>query len=138
MSLPASVPWVGAETVSNVISMEDRIAKSPSQRRGLRDRRYAIRYPFAADADLIDLETGTHSSGVTSDISLGGCFICTSKPLPKHSRARMTLSHKDKLVEGLAVVRIVKPRVGMGVEFVDLTPPHLEVLSGWIDKLRSR
>jgi c-di-GMP-binding flagellar brake protein YcgR len=118
--------------------MDDRIAKDHAQRSGVRDRRYAIRYPFAADADLIDLESGTHSSGVTCDISLGGCFICTSKPLPLRSRARMTLTHKGKVVEGLVVVRIVKPRIGMGIEFVDLAPAHQEALSRWIAKLRSR
>ena len=118
--------------------MDDRIAKDQAQNPRVRDRRYAIRYPFAADADLIDLESGTHSSGVTSDISLGGCFICTSKPLPVRSRARMTLSHKGKIVEALTVVRIVKPRIGMGVEFVDLAPAHHEILSRWIAQLRNR
>ena len=118
--------------------MDDRLAKDHAQRSGVRDRRYAIRYPFAADADLIDLESGAHTSGVTSDISLGGCFICTSKPLALRSRARMTLSHKGKIVEGLTVVRIVKPRIGMGVEFVDLSPAHHETLCRWIDQLRNR
>ena len=118
--------------------MDERTSKNQSQRTGIRDRRYSIRYPFAADADLIDLETGKHSSGVTSDISLGGCFICTSKPLALKARARMTLSRKGQVVEGLAVVRIVKARVGMGVEFLDLSPAHLETLSRWIDSLRPR
>lgn len=116
--------------------MDERIGKGQSPKAGVRDRRYAIRYPFAADADLIDMESGTHSSGVTSDISLGGCFICTSKPLQLRSRVRMTLSHKGKVLEGLAMVRIVKPRIGMGIEFVDLGPANLETLTSWIDKLR--
>lgn len=124
--------------MSNVIVMDDRSTKTQPQKPGIRDRRYSIRYPFAADADLIDLESGAHSSGVTSDISLGGCFICTSKPLTLKARARMTLSRKGQVVEGLAVVRIVKQRVGMGIEFVDLSPAHLETLSRWIDQLRSR
>ena len=50
----------------------------------------------------------------------------------------MTLSRKGQVVEGLAVVRIVKQRVGMGIEFVDLAPAHLETLSRWMDQLRSR
>ena len=118
--------------------MDERIAKDKAPRSGVRDRRYAIRYPFAADADLIDLESGTHSSGVTSDISMGGCFICTSKPLAKQARARMTLSHKGKVVEGLAMVRIVKARVGMGIEFLDINGADLETLSRWIEQLRTR
>jgi len=124
--------------VSNVISMDEHIAKGLSRKSGVRDRRYAIRYPFAADAELIDLETGTHSTGVTSDISLGGCFICTSKPLPVKSRARVTLSRKGQRVEGLAVVRIVKPRIGMGVEFIDIEPSGHDLMSKWIEQLRHK
>ena len=124
--------------MSNVIIMNNRTTKGPSPRAGVRDRRYAIRYPFAADAVLIDLETGTQSSGVTSDISLGGCFICTGKPLPLKARARVTLSRKGQSVEGLAVVRIVKARVGMGIEFIDIESAGQDLLTRWIEQLRQR
>ena len=102
---------------------------------GVRDRRYAIRFPFAADVELIDLETGQHVEGVTSDISHGGCFVCTSKPLPVHARARLKLSRKGQTLEALVIVRIVKPRVGMGIEFFDLEPPNDEILNSWIHAL---
>jgi hypothetical protein len=118
--------------------MDEHIAKGFARKSGVRDRRYAIRYPFAADAELIDLETGTHSTGVTSDISLGGCFICTSKPLALKARARVTLSRKGQKVEGLAVVRIVKPRIGMGVEFIDIEPSGHDLMSKWIEQLRQK
>jgi hypothetical protein len=114
--------------------MDNRSTKGPSPKTGVRDRRYAIRYPFAADVELIDLETGTHASGVTSDISLGGCFVCSSKPLPLKSRVRFTLNRKGQAVHGLAVVRIVKPRIGMGIEFIDVE--SAEALSRWIEQLR--
>ena len=122
--------------MSNVISMQDRIAKASSQKTTYRDRRYAIRYPFAADAVLIDLESGSQATGITSDISLGGCFICTSKPLTLKARTRVTLTRKGQLVEALGVVRIVKPRIGMGVEFIDVEDSHLNILSRWIEQLR--
>lgn len=110
----------------------DRLAHKVSQR----DRRYAIRYPFAADAEVLDLESGARSEGVTSDISLGGCFVCTSKPLPVKSRTRVTLTYKGDSVEALAMVRIVKPRIGMGLEFIDVEPSTTSVLSRWLDLLR--
>jgi hypothetical protein len=103
---------------------------------GVRDRRYTIRYPFAADVSLIDMETGKQTDGVTSDISLGGCFVCASKPMAVNTRARMTLSRKGQVLESLVIVRIVKPRVGMGIEFFDLESPNNEVLANWIDQLR--
>jgi PilZ domain-containing protein len=115
--------------------MENRTTKSPTPK-GVRDRRYAIRYPFAADVELIDMETGSQATGVTSDISFGGCFICTSKPLPLKSRVRMTLSRKGQTVTGLAVVRIVKPRIGMGIEFMDIESSGHGILSKWIEQLR--
>jgi PilZ domain len=103
---------------------------------GVRDRRYAIRFPFAADVELIDLESGKQVEGVTSDISLGGCFVCTSKPLPVSARARMKLVRKNQVIEALVAVRIVKPGVGMGIEFFDLEPPYNDILIAWLDALR--
>jgi hypothetical protein len=34
----------------------------------------------------------------------------------------------------LAVVRIVKPRIGMGIEFIDVETS--DILARWIDQLR--
>ena len=78
---------------------------------GVRDRRYTIRYPFAADAELTDMQTGQKVDGVTSDISLGGCFVCTSKTLPPDCRARLKLTRKGQVLEALVIVRLVEPHV---------------------------
>jgi c-di-GMP-binding flagellar brake protein YcgR len=115
--------------------MDDRNGSNSSVT-GVRDRRYAIRFPFAGDVELIDLESGKQVEGVTSDISLGGCFVCTSKPFPVNARARMKLVRKSQVIEALVVVRIVKPRIGMGIEFFDLEPAYHEMLIAWIDALR--
>ena len=122
-------------TVSNLIFMDDRTTKGDAQGISLRDRRYCIRYPFAADAVLLDLESGAKAEGVTSDISMGGAFICTSKPFPSNTRMRITLTRKEQKVEALAVVRIVKPRIGMGVEFMDLESTYHEILRRWVEQL---
>ncbi len=116
--------------------MPDRASPASPRITGVRDRRYTIRYPFAADAELSDMQTGQKVDGVTSDISLGGCFICTNKALPLNSRARLKLTRKDQVFEALVVIRIVKPRVGLGIEFFDLEAPSNEILAGWIDSLR--
>jgi hypothetical protein len=119
--------------------MDDRTLKGDARGLSVRDRRYCIRYPFAADVELLDLESGAKTEGVTSDISMGGVFVCTSRPLPSNCRLRITLIRKDQRVEALGVVRIVKPRIGMGIEFIDVESPHHEVLRRWVDQLtRSR
>jgi hypothetical protein len=116
--------------------MPERGSNSGSRKMAVRDRRYAIRFPFAADVNLLDLESGASSVGVTSDISFGGCFVCTSKPLALKSRVRVTLTRKEQKVEALGVVRAVKPRIGMGVEFLDVEQPSYSVLERWIEQVR--
>ena len=49
---------------------------------------------------------------------------------------RVTLRRKDQRVEALAVVRVVKPRIGMGVEFLDVERTSYAVLERWIDQVR--
>jgi PilZ domain len=122
--------------VKNIISMDDHINKGGSQPLVVRDRRYAIRHPFAADAECLDLESGAAVSGVTSDLSMGGCFVCTSKPLVLGSRVRLTLKRKEQVVESLAVVRIVKPRIGMGMEFLDVDDKYQPTFQRWLEQLR--
>ena len=116
--------------------MPERNAKGEPRNLGIRDRRYSIRYPFAADVELMDLESGARAKGVTSDISMGGAFVCTSRPFPLNTRIRITLTRKDQSVQALAVVRIVKPRIGMGVEFIDVEAPYQGLLSRWVEQLR--
>src|SRR5256886_2513261 len=115
--------------------MDERTSKGGSRELTIRDRRYSIRYPFAADVELLDLESGARTTGVTSDISMGGIFVCTSKPMQLNARVRVTMTRKDQKVEALGVVRIVKPRVGMGVEFIDLESRHMEVLRRWVEQV---
>ncbi len=38
------------------------------------DQRYTVRYSFAVTAEILELETGSRLRGVTSDLSLRGCF----------------------------------------------------------------
>jgi hypothetical protein len=115
--------------------MDDRTVNDDSRNLSIRDRRFCIRYPFAADVQVLDLESGSRTEGVSSDLSMGGIFVCTSKPLPSNTRVRITLTRKDQKVEALGMVRIVKPRIGMGIEFIDVEQPHHEMLTRWLEQL---
>jgi hypothetical protein len=48
----------------------------------------------------------------------------------------MRLTRKDQVLDTMVVVRIVKPRIGLGIEFFDLEPPNDRILSAWIETLR--
>lgn len=120
--------------MSSIISMDD--YSGNRTKTTVRNRRYAIRYPFAADAEMLDLESGARTEGVTSDLSLGGCFVCTSRPLAVRARIRLTLRRKDQKVEILASVRVAKPRIGVGLEFLDLDADSNATLLAWLETLR--
>ena len=123
-------------TAKNIIFMKEPTNKAGSPPLSVRDRRYAIRHPFAADAECLDLEAGTAANGITSDLSMGGCFVCTGKPLALGSRVRLKLTRRNEVLEALAVVRIVKPRIGMGIEFLDIQEKHHSVLQRWLEESR--
>jgi PilZ domain len=118
--------------------MQDPSSTGPWRSIAVRDRRYSIRYPFAADAELLDLETGMTVNGVASDLSIAGAFICSSKTIKVGCRVRATLTRKDQVVEALAVIRVFKPRIGMGIEFLDVEAPFDQTLFRWIEQLRRK
>jgi len=102
---------------------------------GVRDRRYSIRYPFTADVEMLELKSGTRMIGVTSDLSLGGCFVCARRTLEVGARVRGTLTRGGQKAEVLAVVRVVKAQVGMGLEFLDVDRSSKATLLAWTERL---
>jgi hypothetical protein len=46
------------------------------------------------------------------------------------------LTRKNESVEALAMVRIVKPKIGMGLEFIDLEQESVSILTRWLGQLR--
>src|SRR5713101_4015595 len=104
---------------------------------GVRDRRYSIRYPFAADVEMLELKSGRRVGGVTSDLSPGGCFVCARRTLEVGARVRGTLTRRSQKAEMLAVVRVVKPQVGMGLEFLDVDP-RLQCNTAELDRKSSQ
>src|SRR2546425_6264712 len=49
-----------------------------------------------------------------------------------HARIRLTLTRKEQKVSILALVRVVKPRIGMGLEFLDLDADSHATLLKWM------
>ncbi len=81
------------------------------------------------------------TGGIVSAIRLRQTPNCwtskavTSRPFVSNARVRVTMTRKDQKVEALGVIRIVKPRIGMGIEFIDLESRHLEVLRRWVEQV---
>jgi hypothetical protein len=102
---------------------------------GLLDQRCTVRYPFSLTAEILDLETGTRLGGVTSDLSLRGCFVRTASHLEVRARVRLTLARKKQKVEIFAETRRAA-QTGMALEFLDIDPISNAILRSWIETLR--
>ena len=101
---------------------------------GLLDQRYTVRYPFSVTAEILELETGGRLGGVTSDLSLRGCFVRTTSILEVRARVRLTLARKKQKVEIFAAIRRAA-QTGMGLEFLDIDPVSNAILLSWIESL---
>jgi hypothetical protein len=99
------------------------------------DQRYTVRYSFAVTAEILELETGSRLRGVTSDLSLRGCFVRTTSHLEVRARVRLTLATKKQKVEILAAIRRAA-QTGMGLESLDIDPVSNAILLSWIENLR--
>jgi serine kinase of HPr protein (carbohydrate metabolism regulator) len=101
----------------------------------LLDQRYTVRYPFSVTAEILELETGSRLRGVTSDLSLRGCFVRTTSLLEVRARVRLTLARKKQKVDILAAIRRAA-QTGIGLEFLDIDPVSNAILVSWIESLR--
>ena len=99
------------------------------------ERRRAVRYPFTATAEIMDLRSNTRVSGRSSDLGLGGCYIDILSPFAVGSLVRVRLEREKKLFEAMAIVSYAQQSFGMGLAFTEVKPEHHVVLLSWIAEL---
>jgi hypothetical protein len=135
LTKPIDFP-VALARIATHLSRKREEVDQPATESRLRDRGYRPRYSFAADAEIVDLKSGTRLSGVTSDVSLDGCFVCTRGWLEIGARVRLTLKHKNQNVVMLAIVRVLKPKIGMGLQALEVDSISNGTFLQWLDVLR--
>jgi len=70
-----------------------------------------------------------------TDLSLGGCYLENSSPIPASSRVTLSMRAAGVEVQAQGVVRIMHPDKGMGVEFTQATPEHRAALERFVGVL---
>src|SRR5260221_4060163 len=88
LTKPIDFP-VALARIGTQLSRKREAVDQPATESRLPDRAYRPRYPFAADADIVDLKSGTRLSGVTSDVSLDRGFVRTRESLQLGARVRL-------------------------------------------------
>ena len=135
IDLPLALARIGTQ-LSNKPAQGTQLDGQRTTEPHVRGQRYIPRYPFTADAEIVDLKSGTRVKGVTSDLSLVGCFVCTRRLPEIGTRIRLTLTRKGQNITMPGVVRVVKPEMGMGIEFLDVDQNCNKNLVAWFESLR--
>lgn len=99
------------------------------------ERRRAPRYPFIADAEVIETASDTKLSAKTSDLSIGGCFLDMLNPSPVGTDIRVRISHANITFTALGRVVFNLPPMGMGVVFTSVEDNQLTILQKWLSEL---
>ena len=90
------------------------------------------RYPFIADAELLEEISGARMSSRTSDLSLNGCYVDTINPLPDGTLVQLRIFTETHAFEAPATVVHSQAFLGMGVKFREVQPQSAEVLRLWL------
>lgn len=73
-----------------------------------------------------------------TDLSTGGCYVETLAPFPEDSLLTLCLKAGDKEERAEAIVRVMHPGFGMGLEFVTVSPDQPQNRVGFIEFLASQ
>lgn len=97
------------------------------------ERRRNPRIKVRVPAELVVEGTEIPIRGVTSDLSLNGCYIEMIFPFPVGTNLEIKLQVKSTLLI-LAVVATSDPQVGNGICFSRMLPEDIEELRAFINE----
>jgi len=99
------------------------------------ERRRASRYPWVADAEVIETAFKTRHRAQTRDLSIGGCFVTMLNPSLEGAEVGIKISHGRTTFTALGTVVFVVPNMGMDVAFRTVEPTQSAVLQKWLAEL---
>ncbi len=90
------------------------------------------RYPFMADVEIIDVESGMTMSAHTSDFSRGGCYVDMFNPLPEDQVVKLRLTKWQQTLETQARVVYSSIGMGMGLMFGSFDASQEAIVENWL------
>ncbi len=86
------------------------------------NRRRRQRHKISFHLELRDQRNDVPLRVTATDISGNGCYIETLTPFPIATSLKVQFWIEDERIDSTAIVRTCDPAVGMGIEFIGLTP----------------
>jgi hypothetical protein len=102
------------------------------------ERRRARRYPCVVSIELADLQSEVHLQERVTDLSLYGCGVAASKPLPVGTRLRVRITRKRGTFSAVGKVVYATADGDMGIVFARIERNDQVILEKWISELRDR
>jgi hypothetical protein len=96
----------------------------------------AMRRPFAAKAEVVDVESERQVLCFTGNLSVFGCFVETPTPFPRETKVRIRINYRGATFVALGYVSNVRS-TGMGIRFGAVEPAHQQTLENWLAQLRT-
>jgi len=72
-----------------------------------------------------------------SDLSLGGCYVESESPFPVNTEVELSLRASNTEIKITALIRVMHPGYGMGLEFVSYEGEHRQLVDQFISVLSS-
>lgn len=113
---------------------EDQLAQTdfpPGEKVG-EERRRTPRFPFVAAAEVLDTSSGASIGARVSELSLYGCYIDMTNPLPEGTSIRVKIDSGGRHLDASGKVVYSVPHLGIGVSFHEVSVHSLIVLKEWL------
>lgn len=104
----------------------------------LQNRRRWARHKMSFPMELRDERVNTPIRVNASDVSGNGCYVETILPIPIGTNLKVDFWIESEKITTSAIVRTCDPGVGMGIEFIGLSPHDRERFHKHLDKLDPR
>jgi hypothetical protein len=96
------------------------------------ERRRTPRFPFVAAAEVVDTSSGASIGARVSELSLHGCYIDMTNPLPEGTSIRVKIDSGGRHLDASGKVVYSVPHLGIGVSFHEVSVHSLIVLKEWL------
>lgn len=88
------------------------------------DRRKDVRYKATGGAKVQEIGASAGQWATLHDLSLGGCYVETTAPLPRSSRVEISIHINNVQINARGLVAVCHKVVGMGVQFSEISPSN--------------
>jgi hypothetical protein len=96
------------------------------------EQRRAPRYPFVANAEIVEMSSGSRMFVQVRELSLYGCYLDMAQPLPSGAHVFIRIFTSTDFLETNACIVHSQPNLGVGLAFRELNPHFFPTLREWL------